>query len=63
MLPRRNRNYRNHSQRGKCYPVGIETTNINIGEKLMELMNLVLFGVLFYLAFIGIPTLCEKHGK
>ncbi len=33
------------------------------GELKMEIMNLVLFGCVFYLAFIGIPTLCEKHGK
>lgn len=26
----------------------------------MEILNLVLFGCMFYLAFIGIPTFCEK---
>lgn len=25
----------------------------------MEILNLVLFGCVFYLALIGIPTLCE----
>lgn len=29
----------------------------------MEVLNLVLFGCVFYLALIGIPSLCEKHGK
>lgn len=29
----------------------------------MEILNLVLFGCIFYVALIGIPTLCEKHGK
>jgi hypothetical protein len=29
----------------------------------MEILNLVLFGCVFYLALIGIPTLCEKRGK
>ena len=29
----------------------------------MEILNLVLFGCVFYLAIIGIPTLCEKKGK
>ncbi len=29
----------------------------------MEILNLVLFGCIFYLALIGIPSLCEKHGK
>ncbi len=29
----------------------------------MEVLNLVLFGCVFYLALIGIPTLCEKKGK
>ena len=29
----------------------------------MEVLNLVLFGCVFYLALIGIPTLCEKRGK
>lgn len=29
----------------------------------MEVLNLVLFGCVFYLAIIGIPTLCEKMGK
>jgi len=27
----------------------------------MEVLNLILFGCVFYLAFIGIPTLCEKR--
>ena len=26
----------------------------------MEILNLVLFGCIFYIALIGIPTLCEK---
>lgn len=29
----------------------------------MEILNLVLFGSVLYLALIGIPTLCEKRGK
>jgi hypothetical protein len=29
----------------------------------MEVLNLVLFGCVFYLALVGIPTLCEKRGK
>ncbi len=29
----------------------------------MEILNIVLFGGIFYLALIGIPTLCEKFGK
>ena len=29
----------------------------------MEILNLILFGCVFYLALIGIPSLCEKHGK
>ncbi len=29
----------------------------------MEILNLVLFGCVFYLAIIGIPTICERHGK
>ena len=29
----------------------------------MEVLNLVLFGCVFYLALIGIPSLCEKRGK
>lgn len=27
----------------------------------MEILNLVLFGCVFYLALIVIPTLCEKR--
>lgn len=26
----------------------------------MEILNLILFGCVFYIALIGIPTLCEK---
>lgn len=33
------------------------------GAKAMEVLNLVLFGCVFYLALIGIPTICEKRGK
>ena len=29
----------------------------------MEVLNLVLFGCVFYIALIGVPTLCEKYGK
>lgn len=27
----------------------------------MEILNLILFGCVFYLAFIGVPSLCEKN--
>ena len=29
----------------------------------MEVLNLILFGCVLYMALICIPTLCEKHGK
>ena len=29
----------------------------------MEVLNLVLFGCVFYLALIVIPTLCERRAK
>ena len=28
---------------------------------IMEIVNLILFGTLFYLAIIGVPTLCERR--
>jgi hypothetical protein len=35
--------------------------NFKKGVLKMEILNLVLFGCVFYLALIEIPTLCEKH--
>ena len=29
----------------------------------MEILNILLFGAIFYIALIGIPTLCEKASK
>ena len=40
-----------------------KTQNIQKRSIKMEVLNLVLFGCVFYLALIGIPTLCEKRGK
>ena len=37
--------------------------NFKKGVLKMEILNLVLFGCVFYLAIIGIPTICERHGK
>jgi hypothetical protein len=36
---------------------------IRKGALKMEVLNLVLFGCVFYLALIGIPSLCEKRSK
>ena len=29
----------------------------------MAILNIILFGTIFYLGLIGIPTLCEKGNK
>ena len=38
--------------------------NIDLLERslVMEVLNLILFGCVFYLALIGIPSMCEKKG-
>jgi len=49
-----------------CRGVFLHAKSPNVlrkGVLKMEVLNLVLFGCVFYLALIVIPTLCEKRGK
>ena len=46
---------------GPCIKQIVEESDYKVVS--MEILNLVLFGCIFYLALIGIPSLCEKHGK
>lgn len=42
--------------------IGLVKRDIDLwkGDSIMEILNLVLFGCVFYLALIGIPSLCER---